>query len=49
MRVILADDAVLIRQGVARLLADEGIDVVSRSVTPTRCGKSYATSRRTLL
>lgn len=28
MRVILADDAVLIRQGVARLLEDAGVDVV---------------------
>jgi DNA-binding NarL/FixJ family response regulator len=30
MRVILADDAVVIRQGLARLLADEGIDVVAQ-------------------
>jgi DNA-binding NarL/FixJ family response regulator len=30
MRVILADDAVVIRQGVARLLADEGIEVVAQ-------------------
>jgi DNA-binding NarL/FixJ family response regulator len=30
MRVILADDAVVIRAGVARLLADEGIDVVAQ-------------------
>jgi DNA-binding NarL/FixJ family response regulator len=30
MRVILADDAVVIREGVARLLADEGIDVVAQ-------------------
>ena len=29
MRVILADDAVVIREGVARLL-DEGIDVVAQ-------------------
>ena len=30
MRVILADDAVVIREGVARLLADEGVDVVAQ-------------------
>jgi serine/threonine-protein kinase PknK len=30
VRVILADDAVVIRQGVARLLVDEGIDVIAQ-------------------
>ncbi len=30
MRIILADDAVLVRQGVARLLQDEGFDVVDQ-------------------
>ena len=30
MRVILADDAALIREGVARLLADHGFDVVAQ-------------------
>jgi DNA-binding NarL/FixJ family response regulator len=30
MRVILADDAVVIREGLARLLRDEGIDVVAQ-------------------
>ncbi len=30
MRVILADDAVLIREGVARLLTDHGFDVVAQ-------------------
>jgi serine/threonine-protein kinase PknK len=30
MRVILADDAVVIREGVARLLVDEGVDVVAQ-------------------
>jgi DNA-binding NarL/FixJ family response regulator len=30
VRVILADDAVVIREGVARLLVDEGVDVVAQ-------------------
>ena len=30
MRVVLADDAVLLREGVARLLAEEGFDVVAQ-------------------
>jgi serine/threonine-protein kinase PknK len=30
MRVILADDAVVIREGVARLLVDEGVEVVAQ-------------------
>jgi DNA-binding NarL/FixJ family response regulator len=30
VRVILADDAVVIRQGLARLLAEEGVDVVAQ-------------------
>jgi len=29
MRVILADDSVLLREGVARLLEDAGMEVVS--------------------
>lgn len=29
MRVIIADDSALIREGLARLLADEGVDVVA--------------------
>jgi len=30
VRVVLADDAVLLREGIARLLADEGFDVVAQ-------------------
>jgi DNA-binding NarL/FixJ family response regulator len=33
MRVILADDAVVVRQGLARLLADQGIDVLAEAGT----------------
>ncbi len=32
MRVILADDAVVIREGLARLLAEQGIDVIAQAV-----------------
>jgi DNA-binding NarL/FixJ family response regulator len=31
MRVVLADDAVLVREGVARLLAEQGFDVVAQA------------------
>ena len=31
MRVILADDAVVIREGLARLLADSGVDVIAQA------------------
>ena len=30
MRVVLADDAVLLREGIARLLVEEGFDVVGQ-------------------
>ena len=33
MRVILADDAVLIRQGLARLLHDAGVEVVGEAAS----------------
>ena len=33
MRVALADDAMIVREGVARLLTDAGFDVVGRSAT----------------
>ena len=33
MRVILADDAVMIREGLARLLADRGIEVIAQAAT----------------
>jgi DNA-binding NarL/FixJ family response regulator/class 3 adenylate cyclase len=34
MRVVLADDSVLLREGVARLLEDAGFDVVAQGGTP---------------
>ncbi len=33
MRVVLADDSVLLREGVARLLEDEGMEVVGQCGT----------------
>jgi serine/threonine-protein kinase PknK len=33
MRVILADDAVVVREGLARLLAEQGIDVLAQAST----------------
>ncbi len=33
MRVILADDAVVIREGLARLLAEQGVDVIAQAGT----------------
>src|SRR5262245_32201039 len=33
MRVILTDDAVVVRQGLARLLAEQGIDVLAQAGT----------------
>jgi DNA-binding NarL/FixJ family response regulator len=35
LRVVLADDAVLIREGLARLLTDSGVDVVAQVSTAT--------------
>ena len=35
LRVVIADDSVLLREGVARLLSDAGFDVVGRSGTAT--------------
>ena len=45
MRVILADDAVLIRQGLARLFVDQGDEVSPRSeVAPTASERPPNTS-----
>jgi DNA-binding NarL/FixJ family response regulator len=45
VRVLLADDAVLIRQGIVRLLADEGFDVVGQ-VGDAQALVAMATDRR---
>ena len=36
MRVVLADDSLLLREGVARLLEDAGLDVVAQAGTLLR-------------
>ncbi len=43
MRVILVDDAALIREGIARLLADEGVDVVAQLPDASRLLDAVAT------
>ena len=37
MRVAIAEDSVLLREGIARLLDDAGIEVVAQSATPRTC------------
>ena len=37
MRVVIADDEMLLREGLARLLADAGVEVVGTVGTPTSC------------
>ena len=34
MRVVVADDSVLLREGVVRLLEEKGFDVVAKQATP---------------
>ena len=45
MRVILADDAVIVRQGVARLLAERGVKVVGEASTPDELLRLVAAHR----
>jgi DNA-binding NarL/FixJ family response regulator len=45
MRVVIADDAPLIREGVARLLTENGVEVVDKWATqmpPLRASATYA-------
>ena len=35
MRVVIAEDEVLLREGLARLLTDAGVEVLARSGTPS--------------
>jgi DNA-binding NarL/FixJ family response regulator len=43
MRVILADDAVVIREGLARLLAEQDIDVLAQASTAEELVRLVAT------
>ena len=49
LRVVLADDSVLLREGIARLLSDSGFDVVGQSENPDDLMlkvRSYSPGRR---
>ena len=37
MRVAIAEDSVLLREGLARLLDEAGFDVVAQCTTPRSC------------
>ena len=47
VRVAIAEDSVLLREGLARLLGDAGFDVVGQCPTPTTCCSRCAASHRT--
>ena len=42
MRVVIADDAALFREGLARLLAEAGVEVAAQAATPTSCSPLVA-------
>ncbi len=45
MRVILADDAVVVREGLARLLAEHGVEVLAQAATADELVQLVATDR----
>ena len=45
LRVVLAEDSVLLREGIARLLTDEGFDVVGQSANARTCSSRCAATR----
>ena len=45
MRVVLADDEALLREGLARLLAEAGIEVVGKAATATEALRRVALTR----
>ena len=47
MRVVIAEDSVLLREGLARLLAEAGFDVVGQCGDATTCCSRCAATRRT--
>ena len=44
MRVVIAEDLALLRDGLTRLLRDNGFEMSRRSRTPTRCSR-HATEK----
>ena len=40
VRVVIADDEMLLREGLARLLAEAGFEVVGKAGTPTSCSRA---------
>ena len=45
MRVVVADDVMLTRQGIVRLLSDAGVDVVAEAEDAERRGASWVALR----
>ncbi len=45
LRVLLAEDDILLREGVASLLARSGIEVVGRPTTPRNCCRWFGRNR----
>jgi hypothetical protein len=44
VRIAIAEDSVLLREGLARLLTDAGFEVQAGAVMPTSCSAPSATS-----
>ena len=42
MRIVVADDEMLTREGIVHLLSEAGHEVVGRPRTPTACCTTYA-------
>jgi hypothetical protein len=47
MRVVIADDALLIREGIATLLVEQTSTSSSRSITRMRSSRAFASCART--
>ena len=47
MRVAIAEDSVLLREGVAQILTDAGIEVIAAATTPTSCWHASRKTRPT--
>jgi hypothetical protein len=40
MRVVIVEDVILTREGIARMLTDAGLGMIGRSATPPRSGQT---------